>query len=181
MAALRLVEPGQAVMLDDSTTVLRLGRHLVDKAPVTVITNALTLMNDLRDTPGVTLLGLGGQYYNWCSAFMGPMTTRAVADLHADAFFMSTSAITNDIAFHQFMETVETKRAMFEAANRRVLLADHSKFDRQALHAMVPLNAFDTVIVDDRTPKQHLARMRKDGVEVVVAPVVAARPRSGRS
>ena len=177
-AAVDFIEPGQAIILDDSTTVLRIAPHLADKAPVTVITNVLTLMHELRGVRGVTLLGLGGQYYNWCSAFMGPLTTQAVAALRADTFIMSTSAITNDVAFHQYPETIETKRAMFEAADRRILLADHSKFDRRALHALVPLKDFDTVIVDDRTPAQHLDRMRSHGIEVVVAPTARSHRHS---
>lgn len=173
LAAMAFVEPGQSLFLDDSTTVLRMARHLAAKAPLTIITNVLTLMSELKATRGITLLGLGGQYYNWCNAFMGPMTTQAVAHLRTDLFIMSTSAITDDIAFHQFLETIETKQAMFNAANKRILLADHTKFERQALHALVPLKDFDTVIVDDGTPNDDVVRMRSHGVHVVIAPVAA--------
>jgi DeoR/GlpR family transcriptional regulator of sugar metabolism len=177
VAAMDYIEPGQAIILDDSTTVMRIARHLAGKAPITVITNTLTLMNELRDTNGITLLGLGGLYYNWCSAFMGPMTRHEIAQFHADTFIMSTSAIINDVVFHQYLETLDTKRAMFEASNKRVLLADHTKFERQALHAMVPLRAFDAVIVDDGTSRMDIERMRNTGINVVVA----ATPHTHRS
>jgi DeoR/GlpR family transcriptional regulator of sugar metabolism len=126
-------------------------------------------MNELKSTNGITLLGLGGQYYNWCSAYMGRMTTTAIAALRADLLVMSTSAISDDIAFHQTLETVDVKRAMFDAASRRILLADHTKFDKRALHAMLPLAEFDAVIVDYATDRSHIARLRKSGVNVVVA------------
>ena len=177
VAAMDYIEPGQAIILDDSTTVMRIARHLAGKAPITVITNTLTLMNELRDTNGITLLGLGGLYYNWCSAFMGPMTRHEIAQFHADTFIMSTSAIINDVVFHQYLETLDTKRAMFEASNKRVLLADHTKFERQALHAMVPLRDFDAVIVDDGTSRMDIERMRNTGINVVVA----ATPHTHRS
>lgn len=170
LAAMDFIEPGQAIFLDDSTTVLRIARHLADKAPITVITNVLTLMSELRASRGITLLGLGGQYYNWCSAFMGHMTTQAISQLQADTFIMSTSAITNDVAFHQYPETVDTKRAMFEASNKRILLADHTKFERQALHALVSLKDFDAVIIDDGTSAADIERMRDKGINLVVAP-----------
>jgi DeoR/GlpR family transcriptional regulator of sugar metabolism len=169
VAAMDYIEPGQAIILDDSTTVMRIARHLGGKAPITVITNVLTLMNELRDTSGITLLGLGGLYYNWCGAFMGPMTRHEIAQFQADTFIMSTSAITNDVVFHQYLEAVDTKRAMFDAANKRILLADHTKFERQALHAMVPLRDFDAVIVDDGTSRMDIERMRNTGINVVVA------------
>lgn len=168
-AAMEFIEPGQAIILDDSTTTLHVVPHLHTKKPLTVITNTLTIMNELKSTNGITLLGLGGQYYNWCSAYMGRMTTTAIAALRADLLVMSTSAISDDIAFHQTLETVDVKRAMFDAASRRILLADHTKFDKRALHAMLPLAEFDAVIVDYATDRSHIARLRKSGVNVVVA------------
>jgi DeoR/GlpR family transcriptional regulator of sugar metabolism len=170
LAALNFIEPGQAIFLDDSTTVLQLARHLAEKAPLTVITNVLTLMVELTDVRGLTLLALGGQYYNWCSAFMGRMTHDAISKLRADTFIMSTSAITDDTVFHQTLETVDTKRAMFDASATRILLADHTKFEKRALHALAHLTEFDVVIVDAATPAEHVRRMRSLGVEVVVAP-----------
>ncbi|QTX04963.1 DeoR/GlpR family DNA-binding transcription regulator [Agromyces archimandritae] len=168
-AAADFIEPGQAIILDDSTTTLQLVPHLQAKKPLTVITNTLTIMAELRATNGITLLGLGGQYYNWCSAFMGRITTTTLAKLRADVLLMSTSAISDDIAFHQTQETVDVKRAMFEAAGTRILLADHTKFDKRALHAMLPLADFDAVVVDAGTSARHVERLKEAGVRVVVA------------
>lgn len=170
-AAMEFVEPNQAIFLDDSTTVLQMAKHLPAKAPLTVITNVLTVINELSSARGITLLALGGEYYNWCSAFMGRMTTASIASLRADTAIMSTAAIVDDIAFHQAVVTVDTKRAMFDAAKTRILLADHTKFGKRALHALVPLSDFDVVIVDAGTPFEHVDRLRSKGINVVVAPV----------
>ena len=169
LAAMDFVEPGQAIFLDDSTSTLHLLPHLRTKTPLTVISNTLTVMNDLRGVRGVQLIGLGGEYYNWCSSFMGRMTVREVGELRADLFVMSTSAIVDDICFHQTIETVDVKRAMFDAASTRVLLADATKFEKRALHAMLPLVDFDVVIVDSGIEAQHVDRLQSMGVNVKVA------------
>lgn len=169
-AVLEYIEPGQAIFLDDSTTVLKLAQMLHTKSPLTVITNVLTIMNELNNVRGISLLALGGNYYNWCSAFMGRMTNEAIATLRADTFIMSTSAITDDTCFHQTLETVDTKRAMFDAAATRILLVDHTKFEKRALHALAHLTEYDLVIVDDKTDVSHITRLRSQGVNVVVAP-----------
>ncbi len=168
-AAMQFVEPGQAIFFDDSTTVLQMAPHLSERVPLTVITNSLTLMNEMRDVKDVTLLGLGGQLYNWCNAFVGHMTTNEIRQLRADVAFISIAAITDDMLFHQSPEMAATKRAMLECAARRVLLADHTKFERRALHSFGALTDFDVVIVDDRTPSIHLDRMQAQGVNVIVA------------
>ncbi|HBD89854.1 MAG: DeoR family transcriptional regulator [Rhodobacteraceae bacterium GWE1_64_9] len=169
-AAVALIEPGQAVFFDDSTTVLQMVPHLAARVPLTAITNSLTLMNALKGMRDITLLGLGGQFHNWCNAFMGPVTTAEIRRLRADLVFLSMAAITDDMVFHQSPEMAETKRAMFDSAARRVLLADHTKFDRRALHAMCGLDEFDVVIVDAATPPRLLDRMRSRGIRVQIAP-----------
>lgn len=177
--ALEFVEPGQAIFLDDSTTVLRMATQLGTKAPLTVITNSLTLVNELTDVRDLTLLALGGEYYNWCNAFMGAVTTEAIGHLRADVTIMSTAAVTDDVAFHQASVTADTKRAMFAAAQQRILLVDHTKFQRRALHAIVPLADFDVVVVDARTPKALVTRLRGEGINVDVAQPASRYRRDG--
>lgn len=169
-AAAQMIEPGQAVILDDSTTVARLVPHLPARVPLTIITNSLPMMNAVREMRDVTLLGLGGQFQPWCNAFMGHVTTQEVRQLRADLVFMSLSAIVDGIVFHQSPQMVETKRVMFASATTRVLLADHTKFERRALHAMYPLRDFDTVIVDDATPPALIATLKSNGANIVIAP-----------
>ena len=168
-AAMQFIEPGQAIFLDDSTTVLQMATLLPAKVPLTAITNSLTLMNALKDMHDVTLLALGGQYYNWCNAFMGRMTINEINRLRADVTFISMSAIIDDVVFHQSPEIVDIKRAMFESAAKRILLMDHTKFERRALHSFAHLSEFDVVIVDEKTPAAHLERMRNKNINVVVA------------
>jgi DeoR/GlpR family transcriptional regulator of sugar metabolism len=167
--AAQYLEPGQAVFFDDSTTALQMVPWLPARVPLTVITNSLILMGELKAITDLTILGLGGQFHNWCNAFMGPMTTAEIRRLRADLVFLSMSAIMDDMVFHQSPEMAETKRAMFDSASRRILLADHSKFDRRALYSMGSLREFDLVIVDDALPAARVAEMRARGIKVEVA------------
>lgn len=172
-AAAQHVEPGQAIFLDCSTTVLQMAPHLTAKVPLTAITYALPMMNNLREVRDITLLGLGGQFHNWCNAFLGHITVMEIRRLRADVAFLSLSAITDGLVFHQSPEMVETKRAMFECATKRVLLADHTKFERRALHAMCALEEFDVVILDEDTPLRTIESIRARGVKVEIAPKLA--------
>jgi DeoR/GlpR family transcriptional regulator of sugar metabolism len=174
-AACAWIEPGHAVILDDSTTTLHLVPMLGDKAPLTVITNFLPVIEDLTGEPDVTLISLGGRFHPWANSFMGHMTVAAIREVRADLVVMSTSAITDDTCFHQTEETVDTKRAMFDSAATRLLIVDHTKFERRALHALAPLAEFDHVIVDWRTPAEHVERLRRKGIGVTVAPAIRGR------
>lgn len=168
-AACALIEPGHSVILDDSTTTLHLASLITSKTPLTVITNFLPIVEELSGEPDITLISLGGTYYSWANSFLGHMTVAALRDLRADIAVISTSAITDDICFHQTQETVDTKRAMLDSAATRLLIVDHTKFQRRALHALAPLTEFDHVIVDWNTPDEHVDRLRRAGVAVTVA------------
>jgi DeoR/GlpR family transcriptional regulator of sugar metabolism len=168
-AALEFISPGQSIFLDDSTTTARLAPLLAAKAPVTVITNYLTLLEELRSVRDITIFGLGGLYVTWSSSYLGSITTTAIRGMAADLFVMSTSAVIDDTCYHHTQDTVEVKRAMFESAQSRVLLIDHSKFERRALHALARLDEFDHVIVGRKTDPARVDRLRRSGIAVTVA------------
>lgn len=173
-AVLDYISPGQSLFLDDSTTTARLAPLLGGKAPMTVITNYLTLLNELSTVRDITVFGLGGRYVTWSSSYLGSITTTAIRGIAADLFVMSTSAVIDDTCYHHTQDTVEVKRAMFESAQSRILLLDHSKFERRALHALARLDEFDRVIVGARTDPAHVERLKGKGIDVVVAPSVGA-------
>ena len=167
--AVKLIESGQSVMMDESTTVLYLAKLLPSHGPMTVITHFLQVIKQLDEEPGIDLIGLGGVYYPAYDAFLGLLTAEAIRSLRADILFMSTTAITECFCYHQSQETIMVKRALMEAAARRVLLADHSKFSKRGLFQLAPLTDFDLVLVDSATSADVLAEMRDLGVRMHVA------------
>lgn len=165
-----LVEPGMAVMLDDSTTTLEVARLLADDpGPLTVITNFLETIKLLSGVPGIRLLALGGEYYPTHDSFLGVPCVEAIEALRVDLLFASTSAISDGYAYHQEQEIVLVKRAMIRSAQRSVLMVDHTKLGRAALHRLAPLRDFDLVLTDARAPEETLAEMREHGVRYEIA------------
>jgi DeoR/GlpR family transcriptional regulator of sugar metabolism len=162
------------VFLDDSTTGLHLARLLPQRAPLGVITHSAAVAAELAREPQISLTVVGGLYHSWCDAYLGQMTVDAIRRIRADTFVMSTAAITDDICFFQTQDTIAVKRAMFDSSAQRILYTDHTKFGQRALHALLPLTEFDVVIVDELTPDVHVDRLRRKGIEVVVAPVPGA-------
>lgn len=166
-----LIEPGQAVLLDDSTTCFAVARLLPDLAPITVITNFLMSINELSGKQDVRLIALGGEYLERHDAFVGLVCESAVASLRADVFLLSTSAVSGGIAFHQEQEIISVKRAMMASASKRILLIDHTKLGKVALHRLAPLRDFDLVVVDAGATDEQVKELRDARVPVAVAPL----------
>ena len=167
--AIRLVEPGMSVMVDDSSTAHALVPHLAGLRPLTIITNNMSILTGLADRPGVTLIGLGGIYSRKFNGFFGLMTEEALTGLRADLALVSTSAIHSLAAFHQDQEVVAVKRRMLRSSERRVLMADHAKFGRTALHFFAELDAFDAVVTGPELPEAARKELRDARVALQIA------------
>ena len=169
--ALGQIEPGQSVMLDESTTALVLAGMLPEKAPLTVITNFSLVLDELDGVRGIDLILLGGQYLPALDAFGGAVCEAALSAVRADVLFMSTSAVSDCLALHQDQEIMRGKRAMMRSAKRRVLLVDHTKFDKVALHRLAHLRDFDLLVTDAGIDDSALEELRENSIRFEVAPL----------
>ncbi|MFI7704694.1 DeoR/GlpR family DNA-binding transcription regulator [Nonomuraea sp. NPDC049480] len=169
-AALRRVEPGMSVLLDDSTTVLHMVPGLAEVAPLHVATNFLAAIKELATMPDVRVIGIGGDYDPLHDSFQGMHAIEIIQAIHADVLFMSTSAVAAGHAYHQEERIVAFKRAMIESASTRYLLVDSSKLDKTALHRLASLSVFDVMITDSDASPKALDALEAAGVTVEVAP-----------
>ncbi|WP_246147540.1 DeoR/GlpR family DNA-binding transcription regulator [Nonomuraea turkmeniaca] len=164
-----MIEPGSSVMLDDSTTALAVARQLSVLAPLTVVTNFLEAIRLLAGSPDIRLIALGGEYRSTHDSFLGLGCVDAVEAVSTDVVVVSTSAVSDQYAFHQEQEIVLVKRAMLRAGARRILAVDGSKLARVALHRVAPLDDFDAIVVDAGAPADLLQRLRDRHGNVHVA------------
>ena len=168
MHAVEQVEPGMSVLLDDSTSALALARLLVEVTPLTVATNYLAAIDALKNVHELRLICIGGDYSPTHDSFLGMQSIESIERLSVDIAFVSTSAMTTSMSFHQEPEIVMIKRAMLASARHKVLLMDHSKMNRTALHRLAPLDDYDLLIVDEEADPHYVDELR-GRVEVQVA------------
>ena len=169
-AAAGLIERGDAIILDDSTTSLALVEAFGDAEPGTIVTNFRKIIDVVAGTSDANLIALGGQYHSSYDSFFGSGTVDILSTLHADKVFVSSSAITDGACFHQVPESIAVKRAMLQAAGTRILLVDHSKFQKRALHRLCALEDFDITVTDAAIAPEDLELLRERCPRVVVAP-----------
>lgn len=167
--AAELVDDGEVVIVDDSTSALRLLPHLAQHERMTIITNCLPAMQEASSHPHVNLISLGGQFVPRYASFLGLICENNLKGLLADVLFTSTSSIRGGTLYHQDQRVVTTKRAMMEAAQRRVLLMDHTKFGQGALYRLGDVSEFSHVVVDDQVDPTVVTQLREQGVTVLTA------------
>lgn len=169
--ALRYVESGQAILLDEATTLLPLVAQLADYAPITVITNFLPIIGEMKDVKDVRLIALGGEFLPRFNTFTGLICQQTIERLHADVWFTSTTGISGLDAFHPNPQIANVKQTMLSASTRRYLLVDSSKFNKTALYQVASLHDFDAVITDSNINSDILSKLENAGVSVEIAEV----------
>lgn len=176
-AALEFVSPGMSLMLDDSTTALALAKLLPQVGPLTVVTNYRLITEELRAVDDIRLIGVGGEYSRTHDSWIGLSALEMIKSFSVDLTLVSTSALTGTMTYHQEQEMVAIKRAMREAGSVSVLLMDHSKVGRSALHRLDPVHSFDHVVLTAPVEDEVLAEMRKlTDVQVVTEASVVVVP-----
>ena len=167
-AAVKLVEPGMSIMLDDGTTIAPMLAELRHRAPLTVISGFTPVLDGLRGIDNIELIMLGGVYRQRHDCVVGVLSEDMIRNLRADLFFMSPSAIDRGEILHQEQEMVGVKRAMIASCERRVLLSDHSKLGRTATHRVAGIEEFDRVFVDERATAEQLQHIHSEDVAVTI-------------
>ncbi|WP_337270067.1 DeoR/GlpR family DNA-binding transcription regulator [Oryzifoliimicrobium ureilyticus] len=167
-AAMDYVEAGQVVMLDDSSTANACASLLAEVSPLTVVTNNLDTAQRLAVCDEIDLICLGGHYHATYHACIGLLCERAIAQLRANLLICSASAIRGTTCFIQDQQIVRVKQAMIASSTKRILLMDHTKFERTALNVFTDLTAFDAVLVTDGIAAPHRRQLEEAGVSLKI-------------
>ena len=168
--AAKLVDPGMALMLDDSSTAAAVVDEIGGVRPLTIITNSLNLTNRLVKDNSLTVISLGGRYDRVTDCFYGLMCEAATSRLRADLAVFSTAAVQGTGCYIHDQDVVRAKIAMRAAADRSVLVFDHTKIGKSALNFFSDLSAFDTVLVDDGIDPDYAERLLRAKINLKLVP-----------
>jgi DeoR/GlpR family transcriptional regulator of sugar metabolism len=168
--AARLVTPGLAVALSAGTTTAELAHRLVGVPGLTVVTNSIPVAEVFHrgGRPDQTVVLTGG-IRTPSDALVGPVAVTAIRALHLDLVFLGVHGMTERAGFTtpNLMEA-ETNRALVAAAERLVVLADHTKWGTVGISSMAGLGEAHTVVSDDGLPGGARAVLREHGTELLL-------------
>jgi DeoR family fructose operon transcriptional repressor len=102
----------------------------------------------------------------------GQLAAATLRGLHVDQVFLAIHSVSVEGGLtYPLLEEVDAKRAMIEAASQVTLLADHSKFGRQALVRVAPITVVDRIVTTPGIDPVEAAAIRELGIElIIVAP-----------
>ena len=112
---------------------------------------------------------IGGYVHGRTGVSVGPYANMMLAELNVQKAIISVAGITDRGVFNSNLLLVETERAMCEAADTVMVVADSTKFGRSSLALMCELEKLDSIVIDDGIDSQWVEKLEAAGVQVHLA------------
>ena len=144
-----LIEDGDYIILDESSTSYFVAKELKTKKNLTVITNSMEIIREIASVQGWTVLCTGGALRSSAPSFSGYQAESMVRSYHVDKAILSCGSVDIHAGFtDRHEDTALVKRAMISSARQVILAADHGKFDKIAFAKIGDISQLDTVVTD---------------------------------
>jgi len=169
-AAAAQISDGETVILDVGTTVAAVARHLESHQQLTVLTNALNIALTLENYPEINLLVTGGTLRPQQHSLVNPYARFILEQVRVDLVIIGVSGVSLEHGFTNVnIAEAEMKELFIKTAQRRIVVADSSKIGKVALARVAKLSEIDLLITDQQADSEALAKLREQGLEVVLA------------
>ena len=167
--AAKLINNGDTIFLDASTSALYLARSIKDKYGLTVITNASSVIAELSECEHIKLISTGGVLSKRNMSYVGRFTERMIREnFAANKFFFSCKGVTLSRGLTDENEQeAYVKRAMMEVSNSVIFLCDHNKLGRKGIPVIAPIESIDTFITDVRLEKSWHDALQSSDIEII--------------
>jgi DeoR/GlpR family transcriptional regulator of sugar metabolism len=167
-AAASLVQDGQTVILGGGSTVVEVARNLSAR-PIQVVTNSIPVAQVFWDSKQAEVTLTGGYLYPRLGVQLGPICERMLNSVSADILIMGIRGVTKSGISDSNSLIVESLRAMIKAARLSVIVADHSKFGRDAMIHVAGLDEIDQIVSDTGLDSESQEELKARGVTCVLA------------
>src|SRR5437667_3756763 len=165
--AAHLVEDGDSIALDASSTALQIARHLKARRELTVVTNGMRVATELAGQPSITVLMPGGAVRWEAHSLVGKWGTTMLRQLNIQKAFVGAVGFTLEEGLTDVnADEAELKKAMVVTAKDVIGVFDHTKWNRVAMATFCPTDRLRLIISDDRAPAEMVKAVRNRGLDV---------------
>jgi DeoR/GlpR family transcriptional regulator of sugar metabolism len=168
--AIQAIAPGDVVMIDSGAT----NHHLAEKIAAqhieaTIITNGLDIAEAAGVSDRVKVILCPGAYSAHEKGVYGQDACEYLQRFHANVAFTSAGGITEGGITDVDSQACWIKRTMFGRAERRIFMADHTKFNIRLLEVVMPLSGLTDLVTDKPLPEDLAEAAEAAAITAVVA------------
>lgn len=163
-----LIEDGESIMLDSSSTSLMIAQELKKKKKLTVITNSVEVLIELSGCEGIKVISTGGTLRDSSLSLVGKMAQDVLEKYYVDKAILSCKGIdlAKGVTDSHEMEA-DVKNCMHNCARTTILAADTSKLEHVFFVKVMDLSEGDILVLDKTPKKEWVDCLEKRGIRLI--------------
>lgn len=167
--AATLIEDGDSIILDASTTVYHLVPHLQEKRNLTIVTNGIEVARVLATNPANNVILLGGILQSSTGSVGGNLAAKLLKDLNIQKAFVSCSGFSIESGMTEFsLQEAEIKSDMIKASQHVIALIDSSKFNKYGLMPFAKVSEIHQLFTDNDLNANHVDQLSKSNIHLTL-------------
>ena len=161
----KLIDDGDHIIVDPSTTAVSIVKALRDKKRLTIVTNSIEVLVELADASGWDVISTGGTLRENYLALVGPRALEGINSFNADKVILSCKGIDMEKGITDANEMFsQVKRAMLHSAKQKILAVDSTKFEQVAFSQICEVTDLDMVVTDIRPSDAWMEYFKDKGI-----------------
>jgi DeoR family transcriptional regulator, aga operon transcriptional repressor len=165
-----LIADHDTIILDSGTTTLEIANNLSHLKDITVICNALNVINQLLPLENVNLIIPGGYLRKNSLSLVGPLAEKNMQNLFADKVFIGVDGFdTKRGIYTPNIEEAYFNEIMIRTSKEVIVVCDSSKFLKRSLAYICGIDKIHYVITDTGISDEDRKRLEDTGVKVIIA------------
>jgi ribose transport system substrate-binding protein len=164
-----MVQDGDSILLDASTTVMCMAPYLQKYQNLTIVTNGLEVARLLTENTANTVVLIGGIVSHSGRSTTSLLGAQMLEKLHFRSAFISCVGLSMDSGLtERNIEEAHIKQEMLAAADQVIALVDSSKFEKSSLAPFARLSDIDYLVTDSDAEPTLINQIQEQGTSVTV-------------
>ena len=169
-AAAAMIADNETIILDSGTTTHEIAKHLRGKQGLQVVTNGVNILMELIGVPGIQVISVGGVLREDSFSLVGHFAEQLLEQFSAQTLFLGATACDPKFGVSTpNLAEANVNQAMVRIAQRKVLVADSTKFLHRQLCRIVPFQQLDCVVTDTGLSEALRRTIEGMGIELILA------------
>ncbi|MEA4811557.1 MAG: DeoR/GlpR family DNA-binding transcription regulator [Anaerolineaceae bacterium] len=165
-----MIQTGEMIFIGSGTTTTYLAKALSLRSDIVVVTNALTVVEELATNGSMTVITVGGFLRRNEYSFYGHFSERILRDLRVDKVIMGMRGIHPDYGLtSDFPQELQTDREIISTGSNVIIAGDRTKIGYIATTLVAPITKANIIVTSKGADENTIRKIQQTGPKVIIA------------
>lgn len=169
-AAASLVEDGEVIFIDSSSTAFSIIPFLSERNELTVVTNSIDAAYNLSTNTGASIIIPGGTVRRETHSVIGSPIGNCITDAIITKAFVGAWGFTIEDGLTDVNPgEIAMKKSAIENSRSVIAVVDSTKWGRISRGSFARTDRINTIVTDRKAPASMISSLKKMGIAVIIA------------